>query len=207
MKVARALPLLAALVLGCEEDQDPIRPGGEMPTIARIEVSPPAQMLTICNTGFQLRARAFDRAGAEVPGVVFQWRSSNPSVATVTADGVVALRAPGSATITASVGALAGTAAILGGGRGLAGITITPAVATLRPGESLVPTVTVDTGCPGPARPDLRRYTLRSSDTTVVRVVADSALTALRPGRATVTAAATTDPTITAAIAVTVGSP
>ena len=52
----------------------------------------------------QLSAEALDENGRPIPGVVFSWESSNTSVATVNASGLVTAVAEGTATITASAG-------------------------------------------------------------------------------------------------------
>jgi Tol biopolymer transport system component len=60
----------------------------------------------------RLVARAVDSTGREAK-VVFEWASTNPAVATVgKTDGIVTAVAPGSTTVTATVGTLSATAAV-----------------------------------------------------------------------------------------------
>ncbi|MFN9939410.1 MAG: Ig domain-containing protein, partial [bacterium] len=51
-------------------------------------------------------------AGAEVTGRTVSWNSGTPGVATVNAAGVVTAVAPGSATVTATVDGVTGSAAV-----------------------------------------------------------------------------------------------
>ena len=79
--------------------------------VVSVEVSPSAETITLGGT-LQLSAAAFDENGQAVSGAEFSWESSNASVATVDATGLVTAVAAGTATITASVGGARGTAEI-----------------------------------------------------------------------------------------------
>src|SRR5712664_505604 len=69
----------------------------------------------------QVTARANDASGGLVPGATMTWSSSNPSIATVTPNGLVTGAAPGSTTITASAG----------GKNAVTTITVTPPAASI----------------------------------------------------------------------------
>ena len=71
------------------------------PTIARIEVSPPSASVT-AGTQQQFNARAFDAGNNEVPGVIFSWRSSDTSVATIDQNGLASSVAAGATEIRAT---------------------------------------------------------------------------------------------------------
>ena len=79
---------------------------------ASVEVSPSAAEVIAFGATVQLIAEAFDANGHSVAGEEFSWESSDPSVATVDASGLVTAAAGGEATITASVGEAKGSAAI-----------------------------------------------------------------------------------------------
>ena len=79
--------------------------------VASVEVSPSAETVAVGAT-LQLTAEAFDANGQAVAGAEFLWESSQTSVATVDASGLVTGVAEGTATITASSGSAQGTAAI-----------------------------------------------------------------------------------------------
>ncbi len=79
--------------------------------VVSVEVSPSAETITLGGM-LQLSAAAFDENGQAVSGAEFSWESSNASVATVDATGLVTAVAAGTATITASVGGARGTAEI-----------------------------------------------------------------------------------------------
>ena len=80
-------------------------------TAVSVEVSPPAETIGLGGT-LQLTAEGFDENGVKVEGVEFSWESSDASVATVDASGLVAGIGEGVATITASAGRLRGTAEV-----------------------------------------------------------------------------------------------
>ena len=82
-----------------------------MQPVVSVEVSPSAETITLGGT-LQLSAAAFDENGQAVSGAEFSWESSNASVATVDATGLVTGVAEGTATITASAGDVQGRAHI-----------------------------------------------------------------------------------------------
>lgn len=74
--------------------------------VAAVGVSPNSLALPVGDTA-RLSATALDALGSEVPGVAFEWRSSNAAIAMVDSSGIVRAEAVGTATITAASGALA----------------------------------------------------------------------------------------------------
>ena len=80
-------------------------------SVASVEVSPSAQTIALGST-LQLTAEAFDESGHAVAEVEFAWETSDATVATVDASGLVTGVAVGVATITASAGSAQGTAEI-----------------------------------------------------------------------------------------------
>ena len=79
--------------------------------VVSVEVSPSAETIAVGAT-LQLTAEAFDANGQAVAGAEFSWESSDASVATVDATGLVTGIAEGTATITASAGDARGTATV-----------------------------------------------------------------------------------------------
>jgi|GEM_PF-1445228 len=81
------------------------------PGIASIAVEPASVNLTNGETQ-QFSAVAYDAEGAEVPDVSFAWSSSNTSVGSLSETGLFTARAPGTTTVTAAYGNLAGAASV-----------------------------------------------------------------------------------------------
>ena len=80
-----------------------------MQPVVSVEVSSPAEPTALgeplqLGETLQLSVEALDENGQAVAGVEFSWESSNTSVATVDATGLVTAVAEGTATITASAG-------------------------------------------------------------------------------------------------------
>ena len=82
-----------------------------MQSAGSITVSPAADTIVIGDT-LRLAAEAFDVNGQRVEGAEFAWTSSDESVATVDASGLVRGIAEGTASITATAGSAQGTARI-----------------------------------------------------------------------------------------------
>lgn len=101
---ALLLCLLAATGLSCGSASGP-----SVTTVASVTVSAPARSIAVGGTA-QLSAVAFDRTGAQLVGVTFQWSSSDNAIATVSSTGVVTGVAVGSARISAMTGAVSGFA-------------------------------------------------------------------------------------------------
>ena len=91
--------------------------------VARVQLEPASMSATVGTTR-QVSATAYDAADVVMPGVSFEWSSSAPEVASVSATGLVEARAAGPATITARASGIAGTASAVvtpadgGGGSG-----------------------------------------------------------------------------------------
>ncbi|HWP70538.1 MAG TPA: Ig-like domain-containing protein, partial [Gemmatimonadaceae bacterium] len=77
-----------------------------------IIVSPGSATLTALGATQQFTAIAFDSKGAIVPNVSFTWSSSNPAVATVSANGVATAVSPGSVSIVAAAAGRTGSASL-----------------------------------------------------------------------------------------------
>ena len=81
-------------------------------SVHSVEVLPAEVELNALGATVQLTAEAFDANGHTVVGVEFSWTSSDSSVATVDAEGLVTAVAEGDATIQAASGAAEGTSQV-----------------------------------------------------------------------------------------------
>lgn len=115
---ATAIAVLAVAVAGCGGGREyivpptpgtgdgttPGTPPGPSPTgVAKIQVSlaSGSASLSVGET-LQLSAVALDAQGKQVSGVAITWRSSDPSIAEVSAAGLVTAKKPGTVQVTAS---------------------------------------------------------------------------------------------------------
>jgi serine/threonine-protein kinase len=162
-KALWAGPALAAAVLGLwfafgrgpadgTSAPAPVEAPAEEPAspalrVAAIDVSPPTVTLAAGESA-TLRATPQDADGAGVSRAAVQWSTSDPGVATVSADGAVTAVAPGNAAITARSGASsAAVAVVVSEPRSrptaptrpatVASVGISPAVASTVAGESI----------------------------------------------------------------------
>ncbi len=179
--------LLGGLTLsacGGEESTGPIQ--SAPPGVASVVVTPGADTLVFLGEQAQLRASAREANGNVVSDKTFTWASSDESVATVSASGLVTAKANGSATITVTTDGINGTARILVD-QTTASVVVTPAAATLVSlGETLqLSASTVDAG--GSAVPG-ESVTWSSDEETVATVSSAGLVTAVANGSATITA-------------------
>ncbi|HEY0930140.1 MAG TPA: Ig-like domain-containing protein [Gemmatimonas sp.] len=80
--------------------------------VAAVAVTPTTATVTMGRAPVQLSAAPRNAAGAAITGRTVTWSSSAPTIASVSATGLVAAVAPGSATISATSEGITGTAAI-----------------------------------------------------------------------------------------------
>ena len=151
-------------------------------TVSSITVTPRVTDLRIGATQ-QLAASAFDVAGGAVSGKNFVWSSAEPTIATVSAAGLVTVIKAGSTSIFARVDNVSGFAAIVGSSP-ISTVSIVPLSGVLPPGQSvqLVYSTTDATGGSILGRP----LTFTSSAPTVVTVSSTGLLTGVAAGTATV---------------------
>ncbi len=131
-------------------------------------------------------AAGLDQNNAAIATGVVQWSSSAPTVATVTASGVVAAIAPGSAQIIASAGSRTGVASLTVIPTPVASVVVTPTTASLTVGGTQQFTAsTVDAAGAVLAG---RSVTWSSADPTRVTVSASGLATAVAAGSTTISA-------------------
>ena len=107
-----ALVAAVALVKGCGDGDSPTVPPPEPIRPTTITVVPTTAELTALGTTVQLTAEVRDQNGGVMAGVTITWTSSDASVATVDASGLVTAEGNGMATITATAGTATGSAVV-----------------------------------------------------------------------------------------------
>ena len=124
------------------------------------------------------------------------WESSNPAVATVDENGRVTTVGIGEAVITAKAGEKSATCKVTVNAVPVSSISLDKTELELKIGENYTLVATV-----GPGNATDKTVTWSSSDTTIATVDASGKVTAVRAGRATITAKAG-DQTATCAVKV-----
>ncbi|MGQ0646354.1 MAG: beta strand repeat-containing protein [Gemmatimonadaceae bacterium] len=165
-----------------------------------VNAAPPAPVATVSislspttvGAGQQSQATVVlrDAAGNVLTGRTIGFSSSNPSVATVSAGGLVAGVANGTASITATSGGISGAATITvsGGAPVVTSVTVTAPVTTLSVNDT---TRAVATALDQSGNPISGMVTYwASSNAAIAKVGAGGKVTALSAGSATVTATA-----------------
>jgi hypothetical protein len=133
-----------------------------------------------------LTATAKDANGATLPGRSITWVSSNTTVATVSASGLVTGKVAGTATITATSEGQSGSAALTVVHVPVASVTVAPASTTVQVGSTAQLTATPK-DANGATLPG-RTVTWVSSNTSVATVTASGLVAGVTAGSATITA-------------------
>lgn len=137
----------------------------------------------------QLTATALDSKGAELPGRIATWTSSNESIATVSSTGRVVGIAEGAFSITARIDAATGTGTYSVTRIPVGLVTLSPSNVTLSVGQTQPMTVSLfaaDKTTPLPIAG--RIITWASSNTSVVSVSSSGVVAGVSSGSATITA-------------------
>jgi uncharacterized protein YjdB len=154
--------------------------------VRSVVLSPPSATLGALLLTQQFTAGALDGNGRAVAGRTFAWSSSNPTIASVDAQGLATGLAAGAATITASTGGASGTA-MLSVAQIVASVVVTPAAATLDALGLTQRFTAVAQDASGNAIPG-RAFAWTSSDGLVATVDSGGLVTAVGNGPATITA-------------------
>ena len=157
-------------------------------SVASVEVSPSVADLAALGATVQLTAEAFDANGHAVAEAEFSWESSDNSVASVDASGLVTGVAEGTATITASAGSASGSAVVTVT-QSVASVEVSPATAELTALDATIQltTAALDANGRGVAGAE---FSWESSDAAVATVDAAGLVTGVAEGVATITATA-----------------
>ena len=109
-----AWPTLAlALIVACVGDDEAAPTGPPEPPVATtVSISPAALDFSSFGETLQLTAAVVDQNSQAMAGAPVSWTTSDNSVASVSAGGLVTAVANGSATVTATSGSAAGTASV-----------------------------------------------------------------------------------------------
>ena len=177
--------LLVWLLGSCSEDQPT---GPPSPSPASISVLPETVDLAALGDTVRLAAEVRDRNGNPMPEAAVTWSSSAAAVATVDATGLLTAAGNGTATVTASAGPAAGSAAVA--------VRQAPATISLVP-DSLVFEAAGDTATVTAAVADANGHPVEgvqvawaSRDAAVATVSAAGLVTAVARGSTEVTARA-----------------
>ena len=155
--------------------------------IALVRITPPAANVVRGQT-FSLLGEAIDGTGTVMPGRLLEWTTSDPTVATVDAAGVVTGVALGEATISASGEGKTGTSVVTVVPAPVATISVTPDGGSLPAGGTLELSAT-PRDATGNALTG-RTLQWRSSNDAVATVSASGLLTAISPGTVSITVSA-----------------
>ena len=115
---------------------DPPAPPPDPPRPTTVTVSPATAELTALGATAQLSAEVRDQNGQVMAGAAVVWASDNAPVATVGGSGLVTAAGNGTATITATAGAVSGSATVTVAQR-VSAVTVSPAADTLVAGDTL----------------------------------------------------------------------
>jgi Bacterial Ig-like domain (group 2) len=107
------------------------------PTIASIEVTPSVGSVET-GEALQFAATARTSDGSVVPGAAISWVSGDTVRARMTTDGLLQARAVGTVSVTAASGGISQAASVQVKRSAVRSITVTPASATMRTGDTLV---------------------------------------------------------------------
>ena len=153
--------------------------------VARVELAPTALSVRVGRTA-ALLARALDAEEQPLTGRVLSFASSAPTIATVSAQGVVTAIAPGAAVITATSEGRSAQAAVTVTPEPVASVTLAPALDTLVVGNTRTLGVTlrdVDGALLGN-----RPVSWSVNNVAVASVSSAGVVTALSPGTVTISA-------------------
>ncbi len=176
-----------ALVWACGGDSPTAPPTPEPARPTTVTVSPVTPELTVLGAIVQLTAEVRDENAGVMAGVTVTWSSSDTSVATVNASGLVTGVAEGTATITASAGSASGSTVVTVL-KPVASVEVSPSAETIGLGSTLQLTAEgFDEN--GDAVVGVE-FSWEYSDVAIATVDASGLVTGVAVGAATITASA-----------------
>ena len=186
--VVLTLTALSGLTWAAACGDDTTEPPPEPPRASTIAVSPDATEFTALGATAQLSTEVRDQNGQVMSGATVNWTSSSPGVATVSAAGLVTAVGNGSTTITASAGAVSGSAAVTVA-QEASKVVVSPAADTVPVGDNVRLAAEVQ-DANGHAVAGEASLTWSSSDPLVATVDESGLVSGVALGMATITAAA-----------------
>ena len=153
--------------------------------VATVTVNPPTAAITVGQT-VTLTATTTDASGNPLSGRIVGWSSSDNTIASVSASGVVTALAPGAATITASSEGQSGTAIVTVGPVPVATVSVTPAQPTLTVGQTVTLTANPMDASGQPVTG--RAVTWTSGAPSIATVSGSGVVTGVASGSAVITA-------------------
>jgi len=156
--------------------------------VARVVVSPDSLVLTRGATG-DFSAVAYDSAGNVITGRAIAWTISDSTVATLATGGAVTAVSPGTASVTATVEGVSGSATVFvmaPPAAAVARVTVTPDSVVLQPGQAIELDATAFDADGHPLTGRAVAWT--TSDSAVAGVSPGGGVTAGAPGVARITA-------------------
>ena len=155
------------------------------PAVASVGVTP-ATVTLFAGTAVQLTASTMDSTGTQLSGRAIAWSSSNGTVASVSASGMVTALTQGAATITATSEGKGASATITVMIVPVASVAVSPATASIAAGQTVQLTATPKDSAGGALTG--RSVSWTSSNTSVATVNGSGLVTAVVAGSATITA-------------------
>ena len=200
-----AVAAFLVVVAACGGGGEPVR------TVTTVTVSSPTLIPKQGDT-VQLTAVARDQFGDAVPGATATWSSSAPTVATVSATGLLQALAGGSVTVTATISSVPGTLTLTVTARVATSVTVSSPTQTLQVAETVQLTANVRDQFGDALAGKTAAWS--TADSTVATVSSTGLVQALAPGAVAITAtvdgvAGSTSLTVVppTVASVTVGSP
>lgn len=186
----RAVVFCLIGTLSCGDDTGDVTTPVDPPVPTTLSIAPDSVMFTALGDTVRLAVEVRDQNGQAMSGAPVSWTSTDPSVASVTASGLVRAVAQGSATITARAGAASGTAGVAVR-QEIAGVAVSP--------DSVVFRALGDTARLAAAVSDRNGHAISevpvnwtSTDSSVASVTDSGLVRAVAEGTATITASSGT---------------
>jgi uncharacterized protein YjdB len=153
--------------------------------VASVAITP-ANGSAMIGQSAQLKADALDASGTAIGGKTFAWQSSNPSIATVSASGLVSTLAAGTTTISASTDGVSGSTGFTVTTVPVASVTVEPSSVQLSVGGTAQLSASAKDATGAALTQRVTQWA--SANPAVASLSSTGLLTAVGPGNTTVTA-------------------